>query len=207
MSLMEAFKAFGSFLLPSLTAKFLPQNSLSYICCCCCCWVFSSRFRSVVWRFASSWHTIWMGQDGETQLPLKKPPWKTFQTLMCNYSVKQQNLGSASFLAAPCFGPKEIHLPGEFRESAPGWARGARHGRKLKDLISRAGLVFLWLSVSICQWIHVLTLTTALEEPAPPGLVAACWWEGRGQDCRHVKCLQGRLEAMQKGNGARFRHL
>lgn len=126
---------------------------------------------------------------------------------MCNYSVKQQNPGYTSFLAALCFGPKEIHPPGEFRESAPGWARGARHGRKLMDLLSRAGLFFSWLSVSICQWIHVLTLTTALEEPAPPGLVAACWWEGRGQGCKPVRCLQGRLEAMQKWNGARFRRL
>lgn len=50
-------------------------------------------------------------------------------------------------------------------------------------MISRAGLVFSWLSVSICQWIPVLTVTTALEEAAPPALVAACWWEGRGQGC------------------------
>lgn len=126
---------------------------------------------------------------------------------MCNYSVKQQNPGSASFLAALCSGPKEIHLPGEFRESVPGWAGGVRHGRRLMGLISRAGLFFSWLSVSICQWIRVLTLTTALEEPAPPGLVAACWWEGRGQGCKRVKCPQGRLEAMQKWNGARFRCL
>lgn len=102
---------------------------------------------------------------------------------MCNYSVKQQNPDSASILAALCFGPKEIYLPGEFRESVPGWTGGARHGRRLMGLISRAGLFFSWLSVSICQWIRVLTLTTALEEPAPPGLVAACWWEGRGQGC------------------------
>jgi len=86
-----------------------------------------------------------MGQAGETQLPLKeknKTTRKTFQILMCNYSVKQQNPGSANFLAALCFGPREVCLLGELRESVPGRARGVRHGGKLMDLISRAGLLF-----------------------------------------------------------------
>lgn len=38
---------------------------------------------------------------------------------------------------------------------------------------------------------HVLTLMTTLEEAAPPGLVAACWWEGRGQGCVCVSLSPG----------------
>lgn len=59
---------------------------------------------------------------------------------MCDYSVKQQNPSSVNFLAALCFGLREIRLPGEFRESVPGQARGVRHGGKLMDLIAGAGL-------------------------------------------------------------------
>lgn len=77
---------------------------------------------------------------------------------MCDYSVKQQNPSSVNFLAALCFGLREIRLPGEFRESVPGQARGVRHGGKLMDLIAGAGLfcgVFfmtfsLHLSVDSC---------------------------------------------------------
>lgn len=205
--ILEAFKALGSFLLPShshISFRGAEFTQLHFLL------LFFGFLVLVSKVLSEDLHPVGApsGWDRTERLScLWKKPWKTVQTLMCNYSVKQQNPGSASSLAALCFGPKEIHLPGEFRESVPGWARGARHGRKLMDLISRAGLFFPWLSVSICQWIHVLTLTTALEEPAPPGLVAACWWEGRGQGCRRVKCLQGRLEAMQTRNGARFRCL
>lgn len=126
---------------------------------------------------------------------------------MCNYSVKQQNPGSASFLAALCFGPREIRLPGELREPVPGRARGARHGGKLMDLISRAGLVFfmtfsLHLSVDSCDDIDDYFRGSSTSWLGGSLLVGGqrtglCVWV----------CLPGRLEAIQKWNGARFRCL
>lgn len=71
--ILEAFKAFGSFLLPShshISFRGTEFTQLHFFVVVF--WVFSSSFKSVVWRFASSWSTIWMGQDRETQLPLKK---------------------------------------------------------------------------------------------------------------------------------------
>lgn len=60
---------------------------------------------------------------------------------MCNYSVKQQDPSLANTFAALCRGPGEILLSGGLRKSVPEQARGVRHGGKLMDLVSRAGVV------------------------------------------------------------------
>lgn len=149
----EAFRGSGSFSPTLLQLCFFHSTEFTQLLLLFFFFLVDTVFLVQVWKVLSEDSypvgapSGWDGPERLSCLQEKKnhnqiTAEKTFQILMCNYSVKQQNTSSASFLEALCFGPREICLPEELRESVPGWAGGVGPGGKLMDLISRAGLFF-----------------------------------------------------------------